>query len=395
MIKIGILTYHYSINEGAMLQAYALQQICKKIFDNSVVEIVNYESLKARKRDFLFCLREPKNIEGVIRKFVHYYRLNKFKNKYFNTGKLRYLGDDYFKAIKFLNKQKYDLVIVGSDEVWKVSFKDDFARSFPNIYWLGHEIYSKKLAYAASAHKTLYDRLSDRKKRFIVKSFQRFDLIGVRDDYTFNLVKLCLKDKSENKLFKVLDPTFLYDFSQEADDIENIFLKNKINLSRPIAIFLIENDEISKMARKFLKNKNYQIISISHYNKYADFNLDNQMGPLDWAAAFKKSNFCLTDRFHGAVFSIKNQLPFISVDHIGMYKEFKSKTKQLLEDFELEYRLIDFSNIHYEYDEFADKIELCLNFLEKEKVEKNLEYKKRNSLNFLAKFKIDYDIEKK
>jgi polysaccharide pyruvyl transferase WcaK-like protein len=395
MIKIGILTYHYSINEGAMLQAYALQQICKKVFDNCAVEIVNYESFKAKKRDFLFCLRQPKNIKGVIRKFIHYYNLNAFKNKYFNISRSRYFGDDYFKAIKFLNKQKYNLVIVGSDEVWKVSHEDDFVRKFPNIYWLGDEIDAKKIAYAASAHKTLYDRLSNNKKQFIVKSLQSFDLIGVRDDYTFNLVKFCLKDKSESKLFKALDPTFLYDFSQETNDIENIFLKNKIDSSRPIAIFLIENDEISKMARKFLKNKNYQIISISHYNQYADFNLDNQMGPLEWAAVFKKCNFCLTDRFHGTVFSIKNQLPFMSVDHIGMYREFNSKIKQLLKDFELENRLIDFSNIHYEYDEFAGKIELCLNFFEKDRVEKILEYQKRESLNFLAKFKKDYDIEKK
>lgn len=383
MKKIGILTYHYSINEGAMLQAYALQQILKDIFKNYNIEIINYESLTKKKGDFLFCFRHPKNIETVIKNLIHYYRLNKFKNKYFNLSKPRHINGDYSQTIRFLNKKKYDLIIVGSDEVWKVIPKEDFRKDSLNIYWLGPGIDCQKVSYAASAHKTLYNQLSENQKEFIIGALKEFKLISVRDDHTLNMVRTFL-GKEYNELPKLLDPTFLYDFSKEKTDTEKIFLKNKIDLDSKIAIFAIENEEVSGWARNILKDKNYKIISIGHYNKYADFNLFDQLNPLEWASMFKRANFCLTDRFHGTVFSIKNKIPFITIDHLKMYKKFKSKTKQLLEEFELTERLIDLSNeVSYDYSEFIKKIELSLKPFDKNKIEEILQEKKEKSLAFI------------
>ena len=48
--KIGILTYHRSINYGAFLQAYSLYNAIKKRYgDKWIVEIIDYESEKAYK----------------------------------------------------------------------------------------------------------------------------------------------------------------------------------------------------------------------------------------------------------------------------------------------------------------------------------------------------------
>ncbi len=387
MKKVGILTYHYSMNEGAMLQAYALKQICKNIFKGHDVEIINYESLREKKADFLSCFQNPKNVKAVIKKLTRYYRLDKFKRKYFDLSKPGYLGDNYFLGAKFLNERRYDLIIVGSDEVWKIKDQYGFGKDASNAYWLGPEIDCQKASYAASAHKTLYNRLSEKYKDFIIKGLKEFQLIGVRDDHTFNLVQSCIGKESENKLFKVLDPTLLYDFSEEGASIDEVFLKNNIDLNSPIAIFATENEKASKWARKILKDKNYQIISIGHYNKHADFNLFDQINPLEWASIFERCNFCVTDRFHGTIFSIKNKVPFITIDHLNMYKKFKSKTKQILEDFRLVDRLIDLSNTNYDYNEFVNKIELSLKHFDGDKVEKILQHKKEESLIFLKNIK--------
>lgn len=387
MKKIGILTYHYSINEGAMLQAYALKQVCSEIFKDCNVEIINYESLREKKADLFFCMQNPSNAKAVVKKFKRYCRLNNFKNTQFDLSRPRYLGNDYFSGIEFLNNKKYDLIIVGSDEVWKVKDQYGFGKDATNVYWLGPEINYKKVSYAASAHKTLYNELSKEYKEFIVRALKEFKLIGVRDEHTFNMVKNCTRKESENRLFKVLDPTFLYDFSKENIDIDKLFLKNKIDLNIPIAVFALENKQAGEWAREVLKSKAYQIVAVGNHNKYADFNLIDQLNPLEWAAVFGKSNFCVTDRFHGTIFSIKNMVPFITVDHLKMYKRFKSKTKQLLEDFGLVENLVDFTNINYSYGRFADKIELVLNSFDRGKVNEVLERKKQESIYFLNKVK--------
>ena len=383
MKKIGILTYHYSINEGAMLQAYALQQVLKDIFFDFDIEIVNYELLKEKKGDFLFCFKKSQNMRALIKNLIHYYRLNKFKNEYFNLSKPKHINGDYSKRVKFLNEKKYDLIIVGSDEVWKVLPQEDFRKDPSSIYWLGPEINCLKVSFAASAHKTIYNQLSENQREFIIRALKEFKLISVRDEHTLNMIRSFL-GKGYNNLPKLLDSTFLYDFSKEKVNIEKILLKNKVNLNSKIAIFAIENEKVSNWARKFLKDKNYQIISIGHYNKYADFNFFDQLNPLEWASMFKKCNFCLTDRFHGTAFSIKNTIPFITIDHLLMYKKFKSKTKQLLEEFGLMERLIDLSNnISYDYDEFANKMELSLKPFDGDKIEGILEQKKEKSLAFI------------
>lgn len=44
MVKVGILTYHRSLNYGAVMQAYCLAEEIQKRFPDVSVEIVDYMS---------------------------------------------------------------------------------------------------------------------------------------------------------------------------------------------------------------------------------------------------------------------------------------------------------------------------------------------------------------
>ena len=48
-MKIGILTYHRSINYGAFVQAYALQKLISECIPDAKVEIIDYDSPMAEK----------------------------------------------------------------------------------------------------------------------------------------------------------------------------------------------------------------------------------------------------------------------------------------------------------------------------------------------------------
>ena len=123
-----------------MLQAYALQEVCQKKFPNVRVEVINYESLSAKKRDLLNCFKDSQDIGSIIAQLMRFFRLDRFKKKYFFLGNKQLISDDYEKSILFLNKQNYDGIIVGSDEVWKIRKENYTARKFPSIYWLNNKI---------------------------------------------------------------------------------------------------------------------------------------------------------------------------------------------------------------------------------------------------------------
>jgi hypothetical protein len=70
------------------------------------------------------------------------------------------------------------------------------------------------------------------------------------------------------------------------------------------------------------------------YNPFADINLGYALDPLQWAEFFGLLTFCVTDRFHGTLFCIKNEIPFISLDNEKITRD-QSKIYDLLTDFNL------------------------------------------------------------
>ena len=45
-MKIGIMTFHWAANHGALLQTYALQKVIGDLFPGSVVMVVDYKPAK-------------------------------------------------------------------------------------------------------------------------------------------------------------------------------------------------------------------------------------------------------------------------------------------------------------------------------------------------------------
>ena len=45
-MKIGILTFHQSVNNGAVMQAYSLSKRLKREYPDDEIEIINYRKKK-------------------------------------------------------------------------------------------------------------------------------------------------------------------------------------------------------------------------------------------------------------------------------------------------------------------------------------------------------------
>ncbi len=128
--RIGILTLHSGYNEGAILQAFCLASHLQSSLINSEVEIIDH--------------RYPNKVRAYGP--VHDERtkvLNDFINHALPSSRKRLLSDDHRATFEFI-KEEYDVVVTGSDELWKVKYakryfgliseqKDPWCPAFPNV----------------------------------------------------------------------------------------------------------------------------------------------------------------------------------------------------------------------------------------------------------------------
>ena len=56
-MKIGILTFHQSVNNGAVMQAYSLSKRIQQTYPNAEVEVIDYRMKKIRK-SYSYSLRQ-------------------------------------------------------------------------------------------------------------------------------------------------------------------------------------------------------------------------------------------------------------------------------------------------------------------------------------------------
>lgn len=125
MKKIGIVTFHNSLNYGAVLQAYALQEILGKNYDASVV---NYKSLVMHNENLNFYNSVKKITKSILKWVIFYHRSyliktkeNRFKDFINNNLNLssKYNSKTIFKA-----NNEYDVFVTNSifllnKEEWK------------------------------------------------------------------------------------------------------------------------------------------------------------------------------------------------------------------------------------------------------------------------------------
>lgn len=137
------------------------------------------------------------HISNCSESTLNYYRSLNIKEEF----------TDYHKAAEYINKH-YDIVIVGSDELWKAGNIDDtYSIPYPNPFW-GSAITIKKFAFAVSTGSLNLDDYTELTKKNMKNDLSEFELIYVRDKKS----QLDLKRLGIHVDGLIPDPTFAIDF---------------------------------------------------------------------------------------------------------------------------------------------------------------------------------------
>ena len=129
-MNIGIITFHWATNYGAVLQAYALQE--KLSQEGHKASFINYYPARYKKNYFNDVLtRHIKQIPKRLREIKKERKIALFREKYLNATKY-YSTSAKLKKANFL----YDAYICGSDQIWNESFTSKGERKKTFSYFL-------------------------------------------------------------------------------------------------------------------------------------------------------------------------------------------------------------------------------------------------------------------
>lgn len=322
-MKIGILTYHRSHNYGAFLQSYAL---CMRLRQQKFeVEIIDYNMYKSVRTYGIFRGKNPIKILAKIK--MH----KMFETNLINAPcSLQNLTTDSNTEFVEFVKGKYDIIIAGSDEIWKL----DGFRGFPNPYWLIGDMDCCKISYAASSRSD-FSILDYKNKKIAEDALEEFEYIGVRDLNTKTSIENLIYDKS--KVHLNCDPTFLYDFAGDAKRGRKLlYEKYKISSEKKIIALMTHDNKLVKIINENYKN-DYTIISLHEFH----FGMKNllDLTPFEWIDVIKSVDLIVTGFFHGMCLAIQNNTSFYAVDTNSKTNE-ESKMFDLLIRENLEDRFI-------------------------------------------------------
>jgi len=302
-MKVGIITFHYAYNYGAVLQCLALYRTLIKLgVDVDVIQYVPktfceplpyYRGWELKKGKVFQNL--PKKLISVFHAPAMVKAFNEFRAIHLTYSSFCSEPHEISEAVK-----GYDALITGSDQVWHFSQHPPFFLEWNPPYK------GKRISYAACCgHSDQPQERDDQINQWI----SRFNSISVRNSFSQKIVERM----TGRNVPIVADPTLLIDFS----DVQKIV---ELPYSKYIMMYTLGNQLKGGHAQaiQIIKDKvgNLPVVAVipsahkPNIAPWADVKL-RRTGPAEWMNLIMNASFVYTDSFHGAVVALKYRRPFV------------------------------------------------------------------------------------
>lgn len=299
-MRIGIYTTSLRFNYGGILQAYALQRVLRDMgYDVFYIEKMLYNFDLAPLKVYLWrlILKLFKNWQIVVflefKRNICYNKINKFVKENIITLLLR-----------DLREEDVDVLIVGSDQIWRPLYISNIENAYLGF---AKDWDVRRIAYAASFGVDDWSEYTEEQTNICRELAQKFDAVSVREDSGVDLCRNYLGVDAQH----VLDPTMLVDVKHYICHINSS--KKRYPKRMCLAYILDEADDKLSVLNGIAKCQGYNIC------QWKDIDIPNMKKPTveEWLKGFYDAEFVFTDSFHGCVFSIIFNKPFIAFGNAG------------------------------------------------------------------------------
>lgn len=350
-MKIGILTFHFAHNYGAVLQCYALQEYLKSTgHDVSVIDyrprhIASFYALYSR--DKIRTL----NLKGKI-KYIGTHTATLLRRYIRKTQFDNYI-DRYLKTVPYDNSP-YDILVYGSDQIWsKYICEND------RTYWGVNELRTaKSITYSASAGQT--GNFEQQDIDFIRSALKIFSAISVRESQ----LQQFIRPLTTKQVDCTADPVFLLDKSAWER-----LIGTGPHTSKYILVYnLYREQTIRRMADELQRKTGYRIIELC-----GEIGIDDLLhpqrktceDPISFVRLIRNAEIVLSSSFHGTAFSILFNKKFY------VYQSHNSaRVKSLLDNLGIGNRFTDSLSV----DPFADIDYISVNKKLQESIDRSKKY---------------------
>lgn len=349
-MRIGILTFHRSINDGAVMQCYSLSKRLKQEFPEIEVEVIDYHMPKVQEhydvslKKYLFTGNVRNNARRMLKLLYQPKLLKQMKERHyaFDTcveqlplSPQRIFDNGTNQLFEYIN-ERYDVVVAGSDAIWNYDL-----RGYPNPYYLSDKIQIPMLSYAASCYGMVFEKIQADRKKEIGRILSCYKFLGTRDDETAGFAQYM---GVTVPAVHTCDPTVFLDTEDLPVDVSSLERKMKdrgFDFTKP-AIGIMSGNKMCHMVRRMYGHQ-YQLVGLQTPSIYADVNL-HDLSPYEWAYVFRYFKLTFTTFFHGTLVSLRNGVPVIA---IALESEYSKKHMTKVQDF---LRRVDMESCYFKTD---------------------------------------------
>ncbi|QBG45959.1 polysaccharide pyruvyl transferase family protein [Verrucomicrobia bacterium S94] len=298
--SVAIITFHLwingNLNYGATLQAFALARVVAEM--GFPVQLIDYIPEPLPANDIfrsvyrrIFRWKVSRRIPGAKRKgFEEFLRTHGYlsRNRYASLEALR------------ANPPEADIYLAGSDQIWNTQI---FHGELYRAYFLDFGDPKARISYASSFGSANNEKKYDVE---IGNLLSEFSHLAVRESSGAEIVKRLLP--GTQRVETVIDPTLLledYTPFVRSVDVQGCLLAYLFHPSET------EVDALKKTARNL--GLIPAVISDVSSAVFEGCRIIPCNSPAEWLGAFRGASAVVTNSFHGTVFSILFEKPFVSL----------------------------------------------------------------------------------
>lgn len=291
-MKIGLITYHESLNNGAMLQAYAtcraLQQLGHEvqIVDIHQPEIIHTNPIVNFIVSVVYCKRQ--------------YETRKFRKRFYAPLTRRYRTIDELRQ----DPPDVDCLVVGSDQVWNPKYAGDTLMAY-FLDFGGEDV--ARISYASSFGVNEWPQ-NQPDTAGVQKSLDKFIRISTREE---SGVKI-LRETFNKEARLVVDPTMLFS--------EHNLLAGTIKPRNEVVCYkLYRNQEFFQFIGGLKEKTGLPLRLLNNAFPVKGMRYTYPPSVAEWIRRIGGARYVVTDSFHGVVFSLLYKRDFVAIkNHNGM-----------------------------------------------------------------------------
>lgn len=287
--KVGVLTFHRCINYGSYWQARCLVEGLRAGGVDAV--LLDHRSPRVNRAEWRCAMRPTLPTPTKAEDYAAYAAKTR---RFFEAFAALPLSAP-FALEDARAMEAIDLAVVGSDEVWNL--RHPWYAGYPLFFGEGLNA-ERVVSYAASfGNHDAADLIDEAWARRL----ERFDAIGVRDENSRELVRRAVRRDPA----LVLDPCL--QFSR--------ICRRRASAAADGEVLVYGHsfpDWFVASVRKWAAARKVRLVSLGYRNDWAD---EQRLaaGPEDFAQAVADARAVVTNFFHGCVFSLVNEKPFVAV----------------------------------------------------------------------------------